>query len=178
MTSNKKHPTYQLTKVTDLLLIPEDRMLVAIEELKVIMPMIRAATMAHLEIEGTSITPKNMAEKAGEMMDSLDWTDDGSTTHTMNIGDVGDVITVSHRNTAVPDSKSNPVPDSDPNSDKQKLVDIVFSCVSTALYSYDSKFKDMTQDQRMEWVANQLRAMGFPTTQRDMSWGILSPKAN
>lgn len=58
-------------------------------------------------------------------------------------------------------------------SSEQKLVDISFQLVGTALMHYESHFKAMSQEQRMAWVASQLRACGFNTEPCGASWGVL-----
>lgn len=57
-------------------------------------------------------------------------------------------------------------------SNEQKLVDISFELVSTAL-SNPKFFEGKTQEERMAWVADQLKKCGFPTTPAGLSWGVL-----
>lgn len=53
----------------------------------------------------------------------------------------------------------------------QKLIDAAFEI---ALLSREhSSFKGLTRDAHMKWVADQLRALGFPTTPMGLSWGVL-----
>lgn len=55
---------------------------------------------------------------------------------------------------------------------EQKLVDIAFQLVATAGFNLDW-FSKQTQEQRMEWVAQQLAGCGFHTTPVGASWGVL-----
>jgi hypothetical protein len=60
----------------------------------------------------------------------------------------------------------------------QRLVDITFSVA--ALISdpqYRELFDAMTQDERMTWVAKQLRECGFDTEPRGASWGVLTGRS-
>jgi hypothetical protein len=64
---------------------------------------------------------------------------------------------------------------STPTRNEQKLVDILFQCVSVATDPvHQSLFSGMTQEQKMEWTANQLRMCGFPTVPMGASWGHLT----
>ena len=56
---------------------------------------------------------------------------------------------------------------------EQKLVDIAFELVSVVSAYYETHFKPMTQEQRMAWVATQLRANGYHTEPMGLSWGVL-----
>ena len=59
-------------------------------------------------------------------------------------------------------------------SREQKLVDICFSCVLTVLNEkYRDSFIKMSQEERAEWVAKQLKGCGFPTEPSGASWGRL-----
>lgn len=58
---------------------------------------------------------------------------------------------------------------------EQKLVDISFQLVYTALENAEH-FKSKTQEERMEWVAKQLRDCGFYTIPSGASWGVLVDK--
>lgn len=57
-------------------------------------------------------------------------------------------------------------------SNKQELVDICFSLVSTALDHADY-WKDKPIEDRMSWVAKQLKECGFDTFKCGASWGTL-----
>ena len=55
------------------------------------------------------------------------------------------------------------------DADHQKLVDIMFQVAeSCAVYQ-----KNETTEDRMEYVATQLRACGFDTEPVGSSWGVL-----
>lgn len=57
---------------------------------------------------------------------------------------------------------------------EQKLVDICFQCVLTVLdREHVALFTKMSQAERAEWVAKQLRASGFDTQPVGASWGVL-----
>ena len=57
---------------------------------------------------------------------------------------------------------------------EQKLVDICFECVLTVLdKQHVASFSSMTQAEKAEWVAKQLRECGFDTRQLGCSWGVL-----
>lgn len=59
-------------------------------------------------------------------------------------------------------------------SELQRLVDVTFAV--TALISdpqYREFFDKLTQEQRMAWVAQQLRDCGFDTAPCGSSWGVL-----
>jgi len=57
---------------------------------------------------------------------------------------------------------------------EQKLIDICFELVSTATCSkYKNYFEKMTQEQKMEWVADELRENGFDTAPCGLRWGVL-----
>lgn len=59
-------------------------------------------------------------------------------------------------------------------SREQKLVDICFSCVLTALDERHRKtFDAMSQEERAKWVATQLRECGFDTEPMGASWGVM-----
>lgn len=53
----------------------------------------------------------------------------------------------------------------------QKLVDICFQLVGAAVDS--ATIQKASHEQRMEWVAKQLKECGFPTTPCGASWGVL-----
>ena len=62
-------------------------------------------------------------------------------------------------------------------TNEQKLVDICFECVLTALdHEHVEKFVKMTIAERAEWVARQLRECGFDTEPVGASWGSLKTK--
>lgn len=57
---------------------------------------------------------------------------------------------------------------------EQKLVDIAFDLVATAFdRQYAAHFAGLTHEQRMAWVADQLRKCGFDTKPVGASWGVL-----
>jgi hypothetical protein len=57
---------------------------------------------------------------------------------------------------------------------EQTLVDVCFSCVALVTDpEYRKVFEKMSLPERMEWVAKQLREMGFPTHPAGASWGVL-----
>lgn len=58
-------------------------------------------------------------------------------------------------------------------SREQKLVDLTFECVATALR--DERLRKLPLEGQMEWVARQLRECGFPTEPMGASWGVLKP---
>lgn len=64
-------------------------------------------------------------------------------------------------------------------AEKQKLVDICFSIaltLSTPGRGRDDKWYDLTKlstTEKAVWIAEQLRAGGFDTTQCGASWGVL-----
>jgi len=60
---------------------------------------------------------------------------------------------------------------------ENKLVDLCFSMVGTASDPKNQKqFGAMTHDQRMAWVAKQLKECGFPTIPIGSTWGrIIDP---
>jgi hypothetical protein len=59
-------------------------------------------------------------------------------------------------------------------SREQQLVDICYQLVLTALdHEYVDHFRKLTQVQRAEWVTDQLRGCGFPTTPCGALWGVL-----
>lgn len=60
-------------------------------------------------------------------------------------------------------------------SNEQKLVDICFELVSVCTHkNHIKEFENMTQDQKMEWVAKRLDGCGFPTKPMGCSWGVLT----
>lgn len=59
-------------------------------------------------------------------------------------------------------------------SREQQLVDICFQLVSVSHdKEHRSVFENMTREERMKWVAEQLRECGFSTQPCGASWGIL-----
>ena len=58
------------------------------------------------------------------------------------------------------------------DGDKQKLVDICFSCVILTHMERKS-FEKMTREEIAEWTARQLRECGFDTSPCGASWGVL-----
>jgi hypothetical protein len=65
-------------------------------------------------------------------------------------------------------------------SREQKLVDICFELVLTATSSVGRGdvpagdwFKNKTNEQKAEWVADQLRICGFDTVPCGACWGLL-----
>jgi hypothetical protein len=54
---------------------------------------------------------------------------------------------------------------------EQKLIDLMFSMVLAA--SENSIFCKKPRGEKMAWVANTLREMGFDTHPIGMSWGVL-----
>lgn len=54
----------------------------------------------------------------------------------------------------------------------QKLVDIAFELVAI-IFEYHTHFETKTQEQRMQWVAEQLEKCGFKTKPMGVSWGVL-----
>lgn len=57
---------------------------------------------------------------------------------------------------------------------EQELIDICFQLVLTCLdKKYVKNFIKMSQEQKAEWVATQLKGCGFPTHPCGASWGIL-----
>lgn len=57
---------------------------------------------------------------------------------------------------------------------EQKLIDICFELVATVLdVDCRDTFIKMSQEDRMLWVANQLKQCGFNTVPCGASWGIL-----
>ena len=58
-------------------------------------------------------------------------------------------------------------------SDKQKLVDIAFQ-VAMTMHGNQKVFKKMSQEEVGEWVAEQLKMCGYPTTPCGSSWGVLT----
>jgi hypothetical protein len=64
---------------------------------------------------------------------------------------------------------------STPTRNEQKLVDIMFQCVSVATDPLHAPtFAKMTREQRMEWAARQLNECGFKNTPVGASWGYLT----
>lgn len=60
------------------------------------------------------------------------------------------------------------------SSDCQALVDAAFAMVGLVLdEQYHAHFMSLSREERMEWVAKQLRDSGFPTTPCGASWGVL-----
>lgn len=61
-----------------------------------------------------------------------------------------------------------------PTDREQKLVDIMFQVAGILTDTqYAQHFQSMSREQRMEWVAHQLRACGFDTNPMGLSWGVL-----
>jgi len=61
------------------------------------------------------------------------------------------------------------------SSDEQKLVDLAFELVLTiTAESHVDIFKNKSNEDKAEWVADQLRKCGFDTYPCGMSWGRLS----
>lgn len=57
---------------------------------------------------------------------------------------------------------------------EQELIDICFQLVLTCLdKKYVKNFIKMSQEQKAEWVAAQLKGCGFSTHPCGSSWGIL-----
>jgi hypothetical protein len=56
-------------------------------------------------------------------------------------------------------------------SEKQKLIDLMFNMVITS--TNDPVFCKKPRGERMAWVANNLRSMGYDTHPVGMSWGVL-----
>ena len=56
-------------------------------------------------------------------------------------------------------------------SREQRLVDICFQLVYTAAGS--KVIQRMAHEERMAWVADQLRKSGFDTEPMGISWGVL-----
>lgn len=62
---------------------------------------------------------------------------------------------------------------------EQKLIDIAFELVGVISDpKYAAHFEPMTHEERMDWVAHQLRQCGFDTSPVGMSWGVLRPSTN
>lgn len=59
-------------------------------------------------------------------------------------------------------------------SNEQKLVDITFQMVAT-MHLCAAAFEHMRLEDKMEWVAGQLRGSGFDTEPCGASWGVLVP---
>jgi hypothetical protein len=55
--------------------------------------------------------------------------------------------------------------------EKQELIDLMFQLVLVA--TSDKKFCKKPRGERMAWVANQLREMGYDTHPIGMTWGTL-----
>ena len=55
--------------------------------------------------------------------------------------------------------------------EKQKLIDLMFSMVMAA--TSDEVFCKRPRGERMAWVANNLRDLGYDTHPVGMSWGAL-----
>jgi hypothetical protein len=56
-------------------------------------------------------------------------------------------------------------------SEKQELIDLMFSMVIAS--TNDPVFCKRPRGERMAWVANNLRDMGYDTHPVGMSWGVL-----
>jgi hypothetical protein len=57
---------------------------------------------------------------------------------------------------------------------EQKLIDLCFSLVlHYRTYQNHDLMQTKTQEETAEWVADNLRECGFPTTPTGMSWGVL-----
>ena len=56
--------------------------------------------------------------------------------------------------------------------DVQKVIDICFECV---LLATDKKYKihKMSDEDKAEWVARQLRGCGYDTIPMGSKWGVL-----
>lgn len=54
---------------------------------------------------------------------------------------------------------------------EQKLIDLMFSMVMAS--TNDPVFCKRPRGERMAWVANNLRSMGWDTHPVGMSWGVL-----
>ena len=61
-------------------------------------------------------------------------------------------------------------------SDKQKLVDLCFAFVLTA--TSDNEFCKKSEEEKAEWVKENLDAMGFKTQACGISWGVLVREDN
>lgn len=59
---------------------------------------------------------------------------------------------------------------------EQKLLDICFQLVSTAI-SNNEYFQKHSQEDQMKWVAEQLDGCGFYTEPVGASWGVLTEKS-
>ena len=59
-------------------------------------------------------------------------------------------------------------------SKEQQLIDIMFQAVLAS--TDDSVFCKRPRGERMAWVANTLRGMGYDTHPMGMSWGVLVSK--
>jgi hypothetical protein len=59
-------------------------------------------------------------------------------------------------------------------SNEQKLVDICFNVLlhATDPHSFEW-FVKATNEQKAEWLREQLKSCGFPTTPCGSSWGVL-----
>jgi hypothetical protein len=55
--------------------------------------------------------------------------------------------------------------------EKQRLINLMFSMVLSA--TNDPVFCKKPRGERMAWVANNLREMGYDTHPVGMSWGVL-----
>lgn len=56
-------------------------------------------------------------------------------------------------------------------SERQKLIDLMFNMVIVS--TNDPVFCKRPRGERMAWVANNLRDMGYDTHPVGMSWGVL-----
>jgi hypothetical protein len=60
-------------------------------------------------------------------------------------------------------------------SEAQRVIDLTFSIAGMISDpAYRKQFDALTHQQRMEWVARQLRECGFPTQPMGASWGVLT----
>ena len=56
---------------------------------------------------------------------------------------------------------------------EQKLVDMRFE-IGLTVADNSEFFKQKSKEDIAQWIANQLRGCGFPTTPIGMSWGVLT----
>ena len=54
---------------------------------------------------------------------------------------------------------------------QQKLIDLMFNMIIAS--TNDPVFCKKPRGERMDWVANNLRSMGYDTHPIGMSWGVL-----
>ena len=61
-----------------------------------------------------------------------------------------------------------------PEGREQKLVDICFQIMMLVTSKEHSKhFSRMSNEQKAEWVRDQLQGCGFPTSPCGASWGVI-----